>query len=128
MRYFSLIIILLICSCTNSAYQQHDRLLNWEHELVMEDGAGADGYYTDHKNFIQWYFSADYKQDTLIVTMLHEINSCAEIVADIKIVDDTLYLLSQDIGDVACASVTFDKFTYIVYNPDNMKYKIISKK
>ena len=94
----------------------------------MQDGAAADGYYTDHENFIQSYFSADYKQDTLILTTLHGINSCAEIVADIEIVNDTLYLLSQDIGDVACASVTFNKFTYIVYNPDNTKYKIISKK
>jgi hypothetical protein len=93
----------------------------------MQDGEHANGYYQNHKNFIEYYFSAEYKTDTLKITTLIEINSCAEIVADIEISNDTLYLLTKNIGNVACASVTFNKFTYVIHNLSNEEFVIISE-
>lgn len=129
MRNLILIVILFIASCSNEkTNQQDDRLLDWKSEFVMEDGEDVNSYYNDYENFIKPYFSTDYKIDTLIVTTLIEINSCAEIVADIKISNDTLYLLTKNIGDFACTSVNFNKFTYTIYNPENKRFTIISEK
>lgn len=129
LRHLTFILTLLVASCTSDrTYNQDDRLLDWTSEFVMEDGEQADGYYQDHDNFIKSYFTTHYKVDTLIVTTLIEINSCAEIIADVKISNDTLYLLTKDIGDVACASVIFNKFTYIIHNPNNKRFIIKSEK
>ena len=116
--------LFIISSCS---YKQDERLLDWSSEFVMQDDGDAEGYYQNHIKFIEPYFSSEYKADTLKVTTLIEINSCAEIIADIKISNDTLYLLTKNIGNVACASVTFNKFTYVIHNISNEKFVIISE-
>ncbi|NVK29057.1 MAG: hypothetical protein HWE14_13470 [Flavobacteriia bacterium] len=119
-------------SCGNFSQDQtfkpHDQLIDWSTEIVMEDGEHADGYYNNHLDFIKPHFSTEYQRNTLTVTTLIEINSCAETVPDIRISNDTLYLLTRQISDEACASVTFNKFTYVIHNPENKRFTIESEK
>lgn len=80
----------------------------------MDDGETASAYYGDRDNFIKPFLSTAYSGDTLTVTTLHEINSCAETFGDIKFSNDTLYLLTKIVSDEVCTSVKFHQFEYVI--------------
>ena len=106
----------------------NDSLIDWSSEFVMNDGERATPYYLDHENFVKPYFSVTYKKDTLIATTLQEVNSCGKIVADIEIINDTIRLSTNQSSEIACTSVKFEKFTYIINNPSNKKFVVKSIK
>ena len=127
MNRLPLLLTLFASSCVaNTVHEQDEQLLGWTNEFVMEDGEHATAFYMDHERFIAPYFSTEYKTDTLTVSTLMEVNSCAEIVADIKVSNDTLFLSAKRVSSEACASVTFNKLTYVVHNPANTEFVIIS--
>ena len=124
-----IILTLLVASCSaDKNYKQDDRLIAASSEFIMEDGEHATPYYMNHENFIEPYFSVDYKTDTLSVTTIKEVNCCGETVADIKTSNDTLYLMTRHISDEACTCVEFRKYTYTIHNKDNKKFIIKSEK
>ena len=88
-----------ISSCTSDheSYKSNDALIDYKNEFIMNDGEQATPYYTNHKNFIKPYFKTTYQKDTLIVTTLMEINSCGKSVGDIRISNDTLYLMTKNL-------------------------------
>ncbi len=128
MRKLTFILILLIVSCKDEkTVKQDDRLVYWKSDFIMEDGEQVDGFFKDHENFIKPYFSTKYKNDTLTVTTLMRINCCGNTIADIRTSNDTLYLLTRQISNEACACVDYYKFTYIIHNPGNREFIIQSE-
>lgn len=122
--------ILLIASCSGEkkSYKQDDRLISATSEFIMKDGEDATPYYMNHVNFIEPYFSIDYKIDTLSVTTIMEVNCCGKTVADIRISNDTLYLMTRHVSDEACTCVEFRKYTYTIHNTENKEFIIKSEK
>jgi len=90
----------------------------------MEDGANANGYFENRNKFIKPYTSVEYNRDTIKATTLHLINSCGEAEGSIKVLNDTLYLLTENKGNEKCTSVQLNKFAYVIKNPLNKKYII----
>ena len=91
----------------------------------MEDGDHADGYYSNRDSFITPYQSVSYHGDTLVATTLHEVNTCAKTVADVRLSHDTLFLLIDRKDKGGCASVEFRLFRYVVRVPEGEKYHVV---
>jgi hypothetical protein len=91
----------------------------------MGDGDHATAYYVDRNRFIKPYLSKSYIGDTLHVTTLHEVNSCARTIGKVKFSNDTLYLLTERQGDVVCTSVEFRKFSYTIKRNEIDKFQIV---
>lgn len=99
-------------------FKPNERLIHSSHEYITEDGE----HLNDYEEFATPYFSVRYGTDTVWVTSLQMINGCGETVADIKISGDTLYLLTKLVSDEACTSVMYDKFSYVIHNPENIEF------
>lgn len=106
----------------------HERLMGCKSEFVMEDVEAADGYHEDYDNFIKDYFSVEQIGDTLIVSMLFQVNACGRTIGDIEFSGDTLFLKTRQIADEVCTSIMYEKFTYSIHNPDKKKYEIQSER
>lgn len=100
-------------------------LVSFKSEFVMEDGSEADGYYENRNSFISPYKSYLYNKDTLFVSTLHEVNSCAETVGRIHYSYDSLYLHVEQIGEIACTSTEFRKYYYVIVKENIKKYIIV---
>jgi hypothetical protein len=124
---FYLFLWMVFSSCQDGGNQvqpQDSLLISSTSTFVMEDGENANGYFENRNKFIKRYTSVEYISDTIKATTLHLINSCGEVKGNIKVLNDTLYLLVEDIGNEKCASVQLNKFTYIIRNPSNKKFII----
>ncbi len=111
-------------ACTGTENKQHERLIGSSHTFLFEDGEHADEYYNDRLEFIKPYNSEKHVGDTLFITTLRRVNSCAETQGDIQINGDSIILLDYQIGDIACASTDFHKFEYVVFVPQDSNYII----
>lgn len=136
MKQLIFIALILIVGCqseksvetiTKTEYKQNPRLISCSSKFVMEDSEEADGYYDDHKNFLKPYFSTKYKSDTIEITSLMLINACGKTIGDIKFNSDSLFLFTKHVSDEACTSQSFTSFSYVIYNPENIKYVVNSK-
>lgn len=101
------------------------RLVSFRSEFVSQDGSKMDAFYEDRSSFIEPYTSSIYKNDTLYVTTLHEVNCCGKTVGMIKFYNDSLFLLVQSIEDEACTCVEFKRYHYIIVAKDLKRYKVI---
>jgi len=120
---------ILFCSCSNATDKNGDddarrALISWNSEFVAGDGQQMTGYYKDREEFIKPYTSRKYSGDTLRVETLHEINSCAETIGDIKFSNDTLFLLTKIVTDEVCGAVKFHKFKYTIVKKGIKNYTI----
>ncbi|UKN00293.1 hypothetical protein K6119_11160 [Paracrocinitomix mangrovi] len=112
----------------NACTVPHAYLVRWSKEYVMEGLENEELYFDDHQNFIKDYFSIEEKEDTLFVTTLmheHCVDSSRGI---IEIKDETIFL-DREItmtGEQYCP--VFYKYTYVIYNPTGINYKIASVK
>ena len=123
--YFLLLIAFLSCQRGERKAQPQDNLLiSSISTFVMEDGENVDGYFKNRNRFIKPYTSVEYINGAIKATTLHLINSCGEFKGNVKVSNDTLYLLVENIGNEKCASVQLNKITYVIRNPLNKKYII----
>jgi len=131
----SLLILMATClmfSCSGEKESKSEKetpsLVSWSNEflIVHEDEDWA--YYEDHENFISEYFSVDYQENLIIATTLIEVNCIDSIAGKIEVSNDTIFLKSEIImtDDRLCSE--FHKFEFIISNPSNIRYKVISMK
>lgn len=130
----SMIGVFLLMSCSSDANQAVEEpkrklkksayLIDWSTEFVFSDGPHADNYYSKRDSFIKPYKKYNVIEDTLYVSTLFEINSCRELIGDIEIKSDTIYLGFQYTGDEACASDVYHVFNYVICIPEIEKYII----
>lgn len=130
-----LLAVIVFYSCSNLTINDqvektktHKRLIDCISKFVMEDGGNSDGFHNNYDNFIKDYFSKKQNGDTLIITTLFEVNACGQTIGDIEFYGDTLFLKTKHISDEVCTSIRFEKFIFRIHNPNNEKYKIITKK
>jgi hypothetical protein len=100
-------------------------LISFKSEFVMEDGSEVDGYYNNRSLFIEPYTSYALNDDTLHVTTLYEVNSCAETVGRIRFSNDSLFLFVEQMGNVACTSIEFRKFDYVIVRKNIKKCIVV---
>lgn len=100
-------------------------LIFYKSEFVMEDGPEVDGYYENRNMFILPYTSCAFNQDTLNVSTLYEVNSCAETIGRIRFSNDSLFLLVEQIGSEACTSIEFRKYYYVIVKKGIKDYIIV---
>ena len=120
--------VTIVCSSCLRSAKKDDRkggLISCESEFVIEDGEHATSYYENRENFIQPYTNASYSGDTLRAETLHEVNSCAETIGEIRYSNDTLYLSTKRISNEVCASVEFHRFNYTVVKENIESYTIV---
>ena len=91
----------------------------------MQDGGQADGYIFDHANFVKPYKSVLIKGDTIKISYLYDVTGCTKTIGDIKISNDTLYLIKVDTGSVACTEQNYYQFNYTIHNPERKNYIIV---
>ncbi len=92
----------------------------------MQDGEQANGYYENRNVFIKPYCERMYiGSDTLSVKTLHEINSCAKTIGDIRFSNDTLYLSTKIVSNEVCSSVEFHQFKYVITRKNIKEYTIV---
>ncbi len=103
----------------------HQSLISFKSEFVMEDGLEVDALYNNRSKFISPFVSKTFSRDTLRVTTLHEVNSCAETVGRIRFSNDSLFLLVEQVGDLACTSVEYRKYYYVIVKKNIEKYTIV---
>ncbi len=119
------LVSLVLAGCTErSADGNGPFLVSSRSVYHMSDGGHADGYYANRRAYVDEYASAEHRGDTLIATTLHEVNACAEEVGQIAIAADTISLETKRVGDVACASVEFHLFTYVIVGKDLERYSL----
>lgn len=136
MKYLGIIVLLVVaCSHTpksktmnESIDHESPQLISWSSSFVKERDLEDFTYYDDHENFIREYFSVDYTDKQIIATTLIEVNCSDSISGRIAIAHDTIFL-KYDIlmtDDRLCSE--FHKFRFVISNPENKHYTIISVK
>ena len=117
--------MLVSCVDENENYKnQNDFLINYKSEFVMEDSDATSGYYTDRSKFIESFTHKHIASDTLVLSTLFKVNACSKIRPNIRVSNDTLYLLVEDVGGNHCSSVEFRKYTYYI-NTETLNIKNI---
>jgi hypothetical protein len=131
MRYvYILLIFLTACGSGTNTTDAAPKLISCSHQFVMSREIHDFSYYDDHENFISKYFSVRYEENRIVATTLMNINCMDSIAGRIEASNDTIYLknkieiLMSD--ERLCPQL--HKFTFIISNPNNMKYKIVSNK
>ena len=111
--------------------QKHDNLISFRCEFEMDMDElfdKSDEEYqklTDDINFNAKTDTILYLNDTLYISYLTYVNACAEYAGNIEFKNDTIILDAYNILDEVCASGELDRFIYTIYNPENIKYKIV---
>lgn len=136
MKYLGIIVLLVVaCGHTpkskpmnESVDHESPQLISWSSSFVKERDPEDFTYYDDHKNFIREYFSVDYPDKQIIATTLIEVNCSDSIQGKIDVSNDTIYLKSDIIqtDDRLCSG--FHKFRFVISNPENKRYTIVSTK
>jgi hypothetical protein len=124
-NYYIALIILISCSCTSS---HGPTLIASSDEFVSAREVDDDAYFDDHENFISKYFSVSYEDEKIVATTLININCVHSSVASIEVSNDTIYLKAKELLGDERLCPELHKFTYIISNPENRKYKIVSTK
>ena len=127
-----LVIIIFIGACSSPINEtKHKQLIGFKSQFVMdmdeifEKPESEYQKLTDEVNFYPETDTILYYTDTLYVSYLTYVNSCADYDGNIEIKGDSLFLKAQNIGEYECASGRVDRFSYIIHNPNNQKYTIV---
>jgi hypothetical protein len=127
-----IVVIVLIQACSSSINEtKHKQLIGFKNQFVMDMDElfeKPDTEYqklTDEVNFYPETDTILYKSDTLYISYLTYVNSCAEYGGDIEIKGDSLFLKAKNVGEYECASGRIDRFIYTLQNPNNQKYTIV---
>ncbi len=104
------------------------QLIKWDHTFLARHEQEDWAYYEDHENFIKPYFSVQYGENEIVAKTLMEVNCIDSIVGKISISNDTIYLGKQIIftDDRLCSE--FHELNYVISNPENKQYTIVSLK
>ncbi|MEX1002138.1 MAG: hypothetical protein WDZ35_08495 [Crocinitomicaceae bacterium] len=131
MRYYCIILIFLIACNDGSdteqaqgAVEKSPVLIGFSHEYLMNE----QEYNNDHENFTSKYFSVDYRDTQIVATTLIRVGCIDSVQGKIEVSNDTIYLIRETImtDDRYCPE--YHKFRFVISNPNNIKYNIISTK
>lgn len=100
-------------------YKSNKMLINWDREFISNGGPEIT------KELYKKSFSVKYLKDTIVVRALKRTNDCTNVVADIRISNDSIYLLAIEFGEITCTSSSFDIYTYKILNPSKRRFMII---
>jgi hypothetical protein len=129
MKYvYILLIFLTACGSGTNTEDARPKLISWSNEFVMSREKGNFSSYSDYENYISKYFSVKYEEKRIIATTLVAVHCIDSIAGRINVSNDTIFL-ERDIiwtDDRHCPEL--HKFTLIISNPNNIKYKIVSTK
>lgn len=103
-------------------YKSNKMLINWDREFISNGGPEIT------EKLYKKSFSVKYLKDTIVVRALKRTNDCTNVVADIRISNDSIYLLAIEFGEITCASSSFDIYTYKILNPTKKRFTIIENK
>jgi len=135
LRYFGIIMVFLVaCGDPPAPRRAPDRtvesprLIRWSSKFVMHRNLEDNAYYDDHENFIRDYFSVKYEDRRIVATTLIEVNCEDKIQGNIEFSNDTIYLKSVILmtDDRLCSG--FHQFQFVISNPGNVRYKVVSTK
>ena len=79
----------------------------------------------DEEGFCPETDSIIYKQDTIYISYIANVNNCGEYKGNVDIRNDSIFLEGNDVSDYACASFRLDRFIFEIHNPDNKEYTIV---
>ena len=131
MKYYY-IIFFFLAACSNGSDSMQSRrenspsLIHWSHEYVMSTEDGDRSYSMDHENFIREYFSVQYKEKQIVATTLIRMQSVDSIVGKINVSNDTIYLIGDVIMTDDSGSTEYHKFKFVIRNPENKRFKVVS--
>ncbi len=127
--------VISIASCNyltiKSEVDKHEKLISFKSVLVMDMGEYLDldeqerQRIYDNTRFYPETDTIAYLNDTLYISYLTYVNSCAIYDGNIEIRNDTIFLEANNIGEHVCMSGRLDRFIYVIFNPDNIEYTII---
>ena len=132
-------ILSLLISCNSGIYnvnvqdskeeiEKSPSISSWSNEFVMlPDGEGWS-YYNDHEKFISKYFSVMYEKGHIVATTLIRVHCSDSIVGKIEVSNDMIYLKSDVLMRNGQPCPEYHKFEFVINNPENKKYKVISVK
>ena len=132
-KIFLFISISTLISCSSakkkseSNYKTHPLLISCETELI-ENNEGQDTRYVNGKHLLYHMHYGGHSQsdnDTMFVYTIKEDNGCKDLIGDIKIQADTLFLLNVNSNENGCKESNFYKFTYAILNPEHKEYVIV---
>lgn len=129
MKYsYMLSLLLMACGAALHTKDVGPTLISWSHEYVMPRASEDFTYYDDHERYIEKYFSIRYEEKRIVANTLMEVNCTDSIAGRIDVSHDSIFL-KRDIlmtDDRLCSEL--HKFTFIISNPKNRRYKVISTK
>lgn len=120
--------ILTIVFFTSACQQQPPTLVRWSKEFVADAYETQDAYFDDHEHFIADYFSEETRGDTLVVTTLMMEHCVDSSIGIITYDEKNIYLKTQIIMADERYCPVFYKYTYVIYNPSQTRYNIVSEK
>jgi len=97
-------------------------------EYIGSAWENEDAYFDNHDEFIADYFSITQKEDTTIITTLMYEHCSDSAVGVIDCTEKTIYLKLQNIYAAEQYCPEFYKYTYVIYNPGNKEYDVVSVK
>jgi hypothetical protein len=126
---YNMYIFILLGIYLTSFETAEPTLVSWSKELTDLDGMEEKhSYFDNHKNFIEPYFSVEYKADTIYATTLHHEQCVDKTIGLIEVSHDTIYLQKRVSMTKEPYCPEFYKYNYTIYNPGQKEYEIVSVK
>ena len=127
-RFFHILALLALALLVSFCQQQPPTLVRWSKEFVADAYETQDAYFDDHEHFIADYFSEETRGDTLVVTTLMMEHCVDSSIGIITYDEKNIYLKTHIVMADERYCPVFYKYTYVIYNPSQTRYSIVSEK
>lgn len=114
----------LLFSCKSEKKKRNKNLLGFKISFI--DELGAENYDFLKNKVDQDPIETKYINDIIYVSYYQELNACGKYDGNIEISNDTIKLQTILISNEVCTSLSIEKITFLIDNPDEKK-KIIIK-
>lgn len=95
--------------------------------MNVDDIAASDATFTRKIYSDEFNYKTDtieYRDKYIYISYLSIVNGCGNYDGNLKIKSDSIILELDNISGIECTEQRCDRLIYMIYNPENMSYKI----
>ena len=123
MRLYCLFFLLIAFGCTRTEKNDHLMCFQTVYLGERDDSKKQLNLAAATKEDLK----VTYVDDLIIASKVVEVNACGKYDGALEMRQDTIVLTYKLLTDELCDSQSFERFSYVIANPDNKKFKIYLK-
>lgn len=122
MKFYLVILSLVLLGCKETE-TKNKQLLAFQSIYLGEKTSTEKNLITSLEEDVK----VTYVDNLIIASKTLEVNECGKYDGDLEFMQDTIVLIQKSLAAELCDSQVIKRFSYIISNPDNKKFKIYFK-